>query len=1033
MPKETPRRGGRRARRKRAALFPPRPIQRCGDCGNPVGTLWEPHRGAVRAPFSSSESTLTGTVMADALLDFLRSALPDELAASLRGQLDQLERGDFHAIFQHELVQVLLGHREDEATKEVSFADYPVWSDYIFRRLGLLLGKRQESSGSQRRDGPVYRQHLFLLVAHASTQAFLQSNVTGPPLPFSSAKTVLPLSVASDAGSVRALRRKLILSLSVDGEATYRLTPNVELLCLADTILTCPPIMKYVEAAQWARLRADFLHQRLLSEIAPTLQSSIYESLGQLEKQLIPSSQETETSNTAVPFLLERAAIHIHHGMDAQAQADLGRATSMRKFEFALTGLLGKRTKYQEKAISQLVVLARSSDMPAAGDQDGANGNESFHSAPSTAQPDIDGLRASLQPKNLDLNDDTLLESTSFSGNPVSLADVKDESGLPASLTSLDPAKQPMLHPLDSIILLSLASSITNTSPAHGLTREETLPYATRVLEGGSSNWQVYTQALLVRSRIEGYKSRTAERGLLQLQALVDQVIAETASDDSAMRTTTDGSAATTFLPKPKASEAAPASERLQYIYPLCSPSRWDLEAELAARWVSLGGLRSALEIYERLEMWAEAALCWAATEKEDKARKIVRKQLFHATSGRGEQADDEEEKWEGAPRDPPPVDAPRLYCILGDIDRDPAMYEKAWEVSNQRYARAQRSLGRHYFALKDYAKAANAYSKSLKVNQLNHSSWFALGCALLELAEFERAAEAFSRTVQLDETDAEAWSNLAAALLHRDPQDAHVQNNQTEQIADGVDDEEPVAPQRPPRDPQQHRHDALEALKRAARLKYDNYRIWDNLLTVSASLTPPSYADIVNAQKRIIEIRGSSVGEKCIDEDILDLLVRHIITSDAESTGYDPSKPGLARMVVELVDKHVVPLITASRRLWQIVARLALWRWKPGSALEAHEKAWRAVVSQPGWEYGTEKQWDEVVDATVELVDAYQNLGEMEKTEGLGAASGVVVAKDWKFKARSAIRGTMGRGKGSWEGTAGWERLGECMEGLKT
>jgi hypothetical protein len=41
-------------------------------------------------------------------------------------------------------------------------------------------------------------------------------------------------------------------------------------------------------------------------------------------------------------------------------------------------------------------------------------------------------------------------------------------------------------------------------------------------------------------------------------------------------------------------------------------------------------------------------------------------------------------------------------------------------------------------------------------------------------------------------------------------------------------------------------------------------------------------------------------------------------------------------------------------------------------------------------------------------------------------------VAKDWKFKARSAIRGIKGRGKDSWEGTKGWEKLDEALEDLK-
>ena len=70
------------------------------------------------------------------------------------------------------------------------------------------------------------------------------------------------------------------------------------------------------------------------------------------------------------------------------------------------------------------------------------------------------------------------------------------------------------------------------------------------------------------------------------------------------------------------------------------------------------------------------------------------------------------------------------------------------------------------------------------------------------------------------------------------------------------------------------------------------------------------------------------------------------------------------------------------------------------------------------------------LVEATVRLCDSYESLGPRERTEGMGA--GEPVAKDWKFKARSAIRGILGRGKASWEGTDGWEQLRTTMEQLK-
>lgn len=955
--------------------------------------------------------------MADALLKYLRQSLPAEIATLTEPYIIKLEHGEYESILQDPEAQVLFGLQDDSKTEGVKLEDFPAWNDFIFHRLGILLADRRRPE----------QQSVFFCVGYAALLAFVQSNVTGPPLPFVSAELFFPKDVSEARQRRQEVRASLLENLGMDGIAAYKLTPNVELLCLAEAVFTCPPILKHIKPARWAKLRTAFMQQRLLSEVSSSLQEVIYDDLELLQDAIMGVESSPDLDKEAqVEFLLERATIHIHHGLDKFAREDLERAKQVRHFEFALTGLLGKRTKFQEKDVSQLIVLARSNANESNANVHGGDAQSSGGDANggTTAEP------ADRRPANIDLNDDTLLESISFAEKQDDSMKVVDENGLPPSLSSLDPSAQPQLQPLDSTILLALASSITNTSPQDGLTREETLPYAIRVLEGGSSNWQVYTQALLLRSRIEGYNARTVERGLLQLQALVDQVVADTSGKSSSAEDGALADQSTTFLPRAKESESAPVTDRLRYIFQLASPTRWDLEAELASRWVQLGGLRSALDIYERLEMWAEAALCWAATEREDKARSIVRRLLFHATNGgpgKPESEVSEDETWGGPPRDPPPGDAPRLYCILGDVDQSPQMYEKAWEVSGQRYARAQRSLGRYYFAAKDFVKAAEAYSKSLKANQLNYTSWFALGCALLELAQFDKAVEAFSRCVQLDENDAEAWSNLAAALMRREPSDDAQQNINEDALdeddggIDGLSKGSRSAAQR-------NRQDALNALKRAASLKHDSYRIWENVLIVSASLSPPDYSCILAAQKRIIHLRGPTEGEKCVDPEILNMLVQHIISlSDA----FDPAQPGLQRMAVKFIDQSVVPLITGSAELWRLVSKLELWRNKPSSALDAEEKAWRAVTSQPGWETESESRWSEVVAATVRLCDSYESLGPRERAEGIG--EGERVAKDWKFKARTAVRGILGRGKGSWEGTEGWEKLKDAMEGLKS
>ena len=106
-----------------------------------------------------------------------------------------------------------------------------------------------------------------------------------------------------------------------------------------------------------------------------------------------PGIGTAHAGSETAKFLLERALIHTHHGLDSKARADIDKAAAARNFKFALTGKLGKRTKFQERDISQLVIIAKSAD------------NATDTNVNSTSDSEPSG------PKNLDLNDDTLLES----------------------------------------------------------------------------------------------------------------------------------------------------------------------------------------------------------------------------------------------------------------------------------------------------------------------------------------------------------------------------------------------------------------------------------------------------------------------------------------------------------------------------------------------------------------------------------------------------------------------------------------------
>ncbi|KAL2847436.1 hypothetical protein BJY01DRAFT_165440 [Aspergillus pseudoustus] len=944
----------------------------------------------------------------------------------------QLEDGGIKQLLELPLAKEVFGHNTaDEGSLDRVSQGEISYNQFVSEKTKAVVSAPIDGLNSKQQ-----KSQLFY-IGLAALFAFLQSNVTGPPLEFNPAEVIVPPTLRSNT-ALRALRDKVIRNLSVDGEAAYKLTPNVELFAVAKAILVDAGVLvsNGPLVARTTRLRVNFLHQKMLSEVTSTLQDVIYHDLEEISKNVL---NDKNTGQEKGKFLLERATVHVHHGFDAKARTDLEQAAADRKFEFALTGRLGKRTKFQDRDISQLVILAKSAE-------DTSKSNETENSDKANGD--------TVAPKKLDLNDDTLLEAISFTkpdeqqsqGKAVT---VQDESALSPALASLDPGDQPMLDPVDSAILLSFAAAITNTTPENGLTREETAPYASRVLDGGSSNWQIYTQGLLLRSRIEGYRSRTVERSVLQMQALVDQVLADTATQDTQVSETLQEPS--TFLPRPEKEESASASDRLRYIWLLSFSTRWDLESELANRWVNLGGLRTALDIYERLQLWAEAALCYAATEKEDKAKVIVRRQLYQPT---GRDPDAENEKFEGPELSTLPADAPRLFCILGDLESDPKHYDRAWEVSDRRYARAQRSLARHFLTLKPPAleQAAEAYQKSLHINRLNHGAWFALGCVQLELQRWDEAIESFTRTVQLEDTDAEAWSNLAAAMLRTSQpseSDDTVQNPQEQQAPPALaadEEDDGSATEKAPEDPHKRKREAIAALHRAAQLKNTDSRIWDNLLTVAASIPPPytPFRDVITAQRKVIELLGPKQGEKAIDLPILGMLADHLVTAydyndllievAPESEGAKPERvvrsgtiPG---SILSLIENSVIPLITHSAPLWLLIATVERFRERPTKALEAHEKAWRATVAsstQGAFQMGDEKKWMEIVSATERLVrNGYAKYGPMDREDSVAGEGEEpeLVAKDWRFKARSAVRGIMGKGKEFWEDTEGWERL---------
>ncbi|KAM0326667.1 hypothetical protein ACHAQA_006537 [Verticillium albo-atrum] len=938
-----------------------------------------------------------------------------------------------------------------------------------------------------------------LTIALAAFNAFLQTNVTGPVL--ENSRQVTDAFVAAGHGDLKSLRRACLNSLEVDGVAPYAYIPHIELFALARYIITSSTISEteplVLDAARislsWLRLRLAVWHYRLLAQPSlsgssfaksaqwidvPSLAETVTASLQRVQGQLFDEGDVWSLSEGAawgredkVHFLLEASNVHIMLGRDDKAREALSEATKLNNFVYALSGALGKRTRFQEKSISQLVVLAKSA-----------------------AESEADG---EAKPDALALNDDTLLEKIDFSEGRE--GDAAQASGLPPALVGMAPDEQPQLAALDQIILLTEATLKDSFSPVDSLTSEEVLPYAVRVVSDKSTNWQIYTQALLVRSRIEMHRSRTIERGVLQMQAVVDQVVVDTeqaaaeikveekkddqdvpaiavTAPDQKPTTETDADKPTTFFRAAEASESAPAHVRLQYIHAVASPPRWHLESELAYSWAGVGSLVSALEIFKRLRLWAEVALCLAtagaAAEDdesgrgsggEEKAKGIIRWRLFHRTDTTSPTDPDAEElpddvvhltsaHFSGPERNPPPPNAPRLFCILGELEANPDHYRRAWAISQNRFSRAQKQLGEHFLAEKNLPAAREAYELAVGCNRLSPELWSRLGDINLRLARPADAAESFRRAIAaagdpIGGEDARTWSNLGSALwsqyletvdaLRAELKETKLDDTPAAPAPAPADDEEAdvtVEKKVLTQDPEVILAQSLAAYKRGATLAQDNWRIWDNVLTLATRAHPPAYADVLHALRALVRIRAS---EAALDAALLRALVQDVVVSqpkqdDAGSGIYEPPRGTLARAVVLFLEDAVVPLITSRSELWEVVSRTRAWRRDYKGAVDAAEKGWRTAMGSASAlgasDGGTtkswledEEAWGEVVSRTDELVGVLENYGSL--AEGVG--------EKWRGKARSAVRSVMGKAKAPWEDSEGWKVLERLMEGL--
>ena len=497
---------------------------------------------------------------------------------------------------------------------------------------------------------------------------------------------------------------------------------------------------------------------------------------------------------------LEMMQLMLLHRRAPPAEHELRAAKSALGLRVALGGALGKRTKHQMDATSQLVLTttleahalprARAPAAEGAADGDGAT----------DAGADDDGGL----PPRVDGDGSDVLGTINLS----------DES---------EGAAAARLRPTEQLAVLAQCTWLWAARPAHQATLVEMEPYISAAMAAPRC-WAAQTQALRLRVRVDGDAPRRRHRALMQLQALFDDLRAAAPAGDTFLGrhlgvTEGDGgeqlaaagingdgagggAAGAAEAAASAASSSRRAAARRRGLWATALAPRWAVGAELARTLGALSLFTEAVRLFEELELWDEMVSCLIVLQRGWEAEDIVRRRLDDAKTA-----------------------TPAMHCYLGDLQKEESHYAKAWEKSNGSCARAKLSLGAAAMAREAWAEARAHLKDALRVKAHYHQAWYSSALCALKLGDDDGALVDLRKVIAIDPTQLHAWAHLGALFQKK-----------------------------------KLKREALYAFREVTRLRGDDWRHWQNRALSAVSLA--HFEEALFCARRSMEAGGPADAE---------------------------------------------------------------------------------------------------------------------------------------------------------------------------